>query len=1145
MYLDSESRSTLVTHSQKLASYSTIEAWRSSPYGTTIRMGTKHTFDQLRRYWELYADFYDPSKSQRFQFLQKAMERKRNTVLREHGYAVHFSSSRSSGPFIAEPPVVMLVSEQFEQYWKTGTTFTDTGLVKASTHPNATFFHLRADEGFDVHYSTDPMVPFHHAPLFVDPSRTVTIKDLVESAKSEFREWCSAFRSAAATTKADKAALVVRFLLGDPLAVSRALQVLPLNDTARTKRTHIEQWTACTVDLDRVEYADHAAPVRFDVVDTAKLSDDVGMHNVFLCAAPLLNGSPAAVLYTESLLARKADPLADFQAKLFADLSVIALLLDLAPVDALSGFTTRCNTHELSMAQMTMPVAMSLDKQQCHQVLAWKRPTSGDTSASPLGIVCPPLSFDVQDFARLLHKIYLHLFEHEDPGYVKTHSYRANPALVKEWASSWCPSRESFVMLLALIGARARIQDTQWSALMAAFLDIQSDDALGRRPFDALSHHEIHAQLYRYGLHTVPELDQPSSPAAGRLSHWPLVPPLVRIFLTVPRTNLAKLKSVSEKLPAPWLHCTVKLPRSGTEHTFQSVDAFYGTVVNSTTAATDISIVEDTDAPTAVFSFVVPGSVLADRFKSDSEPRDSGVPLVRLAARATPMATKILTPVLGKDLTIFAASLDDADHVHLAPEQQLSPKPFEQIVPTENDSTRGSNLNTSSITAIGVQSLVHATLDVAGTRERVTSLTARLDIEDAEAKGSVEEGATPHISQVSPCAMRVAFGSLAQTLVYPLPVVGSQRRVRIARKSSYIEVVVPVGIPFLQPDGYKMDPFPVVHVGQALAAWNLHRVPLERLPVLNITPSNAAAVAKWYNPHVVSQMSARESAFTLRVPKQRDTVDSDVLASIKDTIYSIMVHSASPSTQARGAVFALHEGSEASTSPGMLLFVDKLRLDVAAHTVVCDAFVLPLLGSPDCMRAIRPLLVQLLASDRPQGVTNIRMHGGETEMRVWRLLLPALVERCRTSWTHGANCECAATGKIPLELERDGGGDPLCSCGRGKDVDGMLMSKEELWKGFAPFVTRVALSPLFAVSYVDPVLGGREDDDDLPAQVGAPASRPGRKARSAGGTAEVARCDRCRKEESSAVKLLRCSGCRTVSYCSEACQKSDWKAHKR
>jgi hypothetical protein len=41
-------------------------------------------------------------------------------------------------------------------------------------------------------------------------------------------------------------------------------------------------------------------------------------------------------------------------------------------------------------------------------------------------------------------------------------------------------------------------------------------------------------------------------------------------------------------------------------------------------------------------------------------------------------------------------------------------------------------------------------------------------------------------------------------------------------------------------------------------------------------------------------------------------------------------------------------------------------------------------------------------------------------------------------------------------------------------------------------------------------------------------------------------CHACCKPEDGATKLLKCSACGCVSYCSSACQKSDWKAgHKQ
>jgi hypothetical protein len=43
---------------------------------------------------------------------------------------------------------------------------------------------------------------------------------------------------------------------------------------------------------------------------------------------------------------------------------------------------------------------------------------------------------------------------------------------------------------------------------------------------------------------------------------------------------------------------------------------------------------------------------------------------------------------------------------------------------------------------------------------------------------------------------------------------------------------------------------------------------------------------------------------------------------------------------------------------------------------------------------------------------------------------------------------------------------------------------------------------------------------------------------------EKASCQVCEKGKAEGIKLSFCNSCRSVSYCSRACQKADWKAHK-
>ncbi|TBU40602.1 hypothetical protein BD309DRAFT_967143 [Dichomitus squalens] len=1084
MYLDDDSQAALVSQCQKLAMYSSVADWRSSPYGAVIRMGTDHTLAAMCRHWELYANFYHPSRSEQRKDLQKKMEDTRREILSDTP-VVNMSSSRSSGPLLLRYDPVHVASQQFRRYWETGTTFTDATQLANSTHPNSTFFYSRAHEGFDVHYGTDPMIPFHHAPLFGNAKGTVTVQNLVESSRSQFYAWSAAFRTAVTTWK--EGLLAIRFLLGDALAVASALQNHS-NSSVQTVHPmpRVAAWTACVLKLNPEEYARVAAPVRFEVIDTSNLSDHVGMLNILLCTASLLAHSPCSVLYTESLLTHTTDSATELESKLFADLSVVSVLLGMAPLDSLSGFTSLCNTHE-QLVSLTLPPS---HHRQYHQIITWRQPSTGDPSFIH-DITLPPLRFDANQLARLFCDIYVHLFGTEDPAYFMNLKPEDIVRLGRKFAC-FCPSRESFIVLLSLVHNRLQISAALWSGVMRIFLNLLSDDALRTHPFDRLNHREIHAQLYRHGIYSVPELDKARRPRVGRLSHWANIPPLVRVFLTVPRNEFAKLESIPN---TPWLHCVIRYSQS--EHGFQSVDAAYGTLIDrGSKAKPDLLFREDpeghrTHCPVVV-SFVVPSCVLTEAAPETID--------IRLSVRTNPGSNKALLFFLGPYMAVFHACLEDTDHVHLLPEVPLSPPDTlsSAFVPLHFP---------KKLSAIGRPS--HLAVDMDGTGKRIASLTARLDVEDVQAKEQFAKGAMPTVTQSSPCAMQVVIGGLTQTLLYPIPIVGSERKVRLARKSSYIEVAVPVAIPYLRPDGQRLCPFPVVRTNGSLSPWNLHRVPINRLPVLDL--ANVDRLRLWYDAHVGSQFSIRER-------KIRDTEQLDLLTNIKDSIHHVMTKAAgTQGTEKPARVIALRD--DETQDCDTMLFVNRIRFDLSSHTIVCDAFVLP--TSHAIMPTISPFIGQLLQ----RGVTSIRVYRGE--MRGWKQLLPALVERCRTTWTHGANCEYVAKGKIPLQLKTSAG-DPLCSCGRGKDVDGML--HDNLWKKFGPFVTRIAISPLFAVSYVDPVFTGGTED------VASPLASDVKET--------LAECHRCRKQRSISGELRRCSGCKIVYYCSEACQKSDWKSHK-
>jgi hypothetical protein len=309
----------------------------------------------------------------------------------------------------------------------------------------------------------------------------------------------------------------------------------------------------------------------------------------------------------------------------------------------------------------------------------------------------------------------------------------------------------------------------------------------------------------------------------------------------------------------------------------------------------------------------------------------------------------------------------------------------------------------------------------------------------------------------------------------------------------YLQVVVPIAEP-LQPDGFALNRFPIPLTDKVGTPWNLHHLQLDRLPILDVSRRSRV---NWISPHLGLTLTDRE-----RVLMTRD-VRSDTLTNIKRTIHAILAGAAGIRGR-RSRIFGLNFEGNMDT----VIFVPTLRFDLASHTFVADAYVLP----PDMARLeeVANMLMVIFKE-----LCNVELYGDE--VAAWKRLLPALAERCRT-WKHGPNCEFLAEKKIPLSLEHED--DPLCSCGKGKDVSAAFR-KEKNWESAVPFVTRIAIGPIFGVPYVESVGDftdtTREESDNV-------------------------RCARCGGPGKP--KLLVCGACKSTSYCSAACQKEDWKKHK-
>ena len=326
--------------------------------------------------------------------------------------------------------------------------------------------------------------------------------------------------------------------------------------------------------------------------------------------------------------------------------------------------------------------------------------------------------------------------------------------------------------------------------------------------------------------------------------------------------------------------------------------------------------------------------------------------------------------------------------------------------------------------------------------------------------------------------------------------------------------------------GYKLNPYGVILHGNTSAPWSLHRVNLERMPIIN---SSAPDLCKWLWDHVDAQHSIHDLAVESYYYKMRpfgnkhSYVPSFPKESICALLYRCITRHLERKPPGGGRelprVIALYDACAGGRSD-TFLFLSAVRFDLGAHTVVGDAYVLTL--GPHL-----PPHDVLLARFFVEDTIDCARLVGEDEVRAWKQLLPACAERCRT-WAHTARCEYRRAGAtVPLHTKMHAG-DPLCSCGRGKDVEGMRRVRE--WRSLAPHVTRVALSPLFPVWDAEPFILERLKHMGLVNSKGKPRPDP----------IITPGCSVCKKQG----MMKRCGGCKDKWYCSQKCQRADWKEHK-
>ncbi|EEY16992.1 conserved hypothetical protein [Verticillium alfalfae VaMs.102] len=851
----------------------------------------------------------------------------------------------------------------------------------------------------------------------------------------------------------------------------------------------------------------------------ASLSEQVALHygtdpilgfHLATGYAPLAEASPLRPEYAHEKFKAVASAKAQFKlgllpAEILDNLlcghaPTVSLLLGVSPVEYWTNATAVSTLQEVMLglsASKTSPV-------QVHSRISWKHNGSLSGTHASVRVQIQP-----RELAAIVFQMYLKMFAHENPMAMLT--------LNGPDSSQYGPTsvfthfhRGSLMALLNFLRKSTLVTDIT-EICMELDKMIRADKALGFT--------SQHAQE-RGSLFHVHNLFSPDwlrsairrSPSAGSFAAWSEIPEVVAVTLVIPRAEVSRLYSSSPeaRLSAPTFMGSLRSsPTAASQwhNTFGDVHLNFGTVSTSGLATEDgfrVHVDQDengwsSNAP-LIASFYVPTGAL------QAEPKSA---LIGLEVQVNPQSLAFYSPVLGPEMLVFQARLDAVKHVFVT--KYL---PGQKIYPVYCAGPGNFDISTGT-PGISGQSRFMAETDLSG---KITSIVGRLSQLPQQAEKLLKDKAAVKLRQASPFTVEFVFvdTNVALPMTFPVPVDSRNGRTRVARKSGYVEAVVPFGEPlslpaltdFMYPSLAAQD----VKFGLIPVTLNSPHLALDRLPILNLSDKKSLG---WLTSLTSAQFSPREAQ--AREASQKGGVKSaSARLNFKESLFTIFMI-ASGLQGGQTGLFAIDHPDRGGIH--MLLFVSAFRLDGASSSIVLDAAVLPLTISIITSGDVGDFLMTL----RTLEICSITVD--DDELVLWKRALPALAERGR-SWSHNKSCEYAESGKIPLSVEP--GESVLCSCGAGRFPDNFV--GVPYWEQGAKHATRVAISPTFAVSLVEDVFDfdrfrSLASNEDVPAKE---------------------RCSNCRATEAKGTggPLKKCSRCQTAKYCSAECQKKDWRVHR-